>query len=245
MAQEKDLEVKFFDSLLLDKRDQVFTDAALEKITSIIFKYIDIGDENKNLMILDAGCGTGIFTGLLLKRYSDVYGIDIHKRSITMCVNNISKGKFFVSDLEQIGVMDGQFDVITMFGVLHHFKEHDKLISEIYRILKPHGKLIAFEKNMNNPLIWLYRNSKSPFYSKDGETENESPIRYHDIKEKLELYNFSVKRKMVSGLKLKNHYSNLIRRFLFLFNFSEMVFERIDFLKRYWAQHFIIYAIKD
>jgi len=101
------------------------------------------------------------------------------------CIRN-SNVKFYVCDAEEITVAeDSTIDIVVCFGVLHHFVCRDKVLKEIKRILRPSGTLFAFEPNRLNPVMWLYRDPSSPFYSSVGVTPNERPILKKEIEQEL------------------------------------------------------------
>ena len=39
--------------------------------------------------------------------------------------------------------------------VIHHLDDIEKNLSEIYRVLKKNGKILIYEPNKLNPLIWI------------------------------------------------------------------------------------------
>jgi SAM-dependent methyltransferase len=63
---------------------------------------------------------------------------------------------FFVMDAEHTTFEDNTFDIIHCSGCLHHL-DLDAAYKELYRILKPGGKIIAEEGLCHNPIIHWYR----------------------------------------------------------------------------------------
>jgi ubiquinone/menaquinone biosynthesis C-methylase UbiE/choline kinase len=96
---------------------------------------------------LDLGTGTGKIINAVYKTFPDAkcYGIDI---SLDMMSKMENKDKFdlreaFAEDLSCFE--DNTFDLITARMVFHHISNLDKACKEIYRILKPGGRLIVCE----------------------------------------------------------------------------------------------------
>ena len=56
---------------------------------------------------------------------------------------------------EKLPFEDQKFDVILIVDVIHHLDDIKKNINEIKRVLKKGGKLLIYEPNKLNPLIWL------------------------------------------------------------------------------------------
>jgi len=108
-------------------------------IKSLLDKY-----KQKNLSLLDVGCGTGK-TLQLLQNYGNAQGIDIAEQAIAFC----KKRGFTItkSDVMNIQFSENTFDVVTALGVFYHKAVTDDVhgFKEIHRILKPGGKFIIFD----------------------------------------------------------------------------------------------------
>jgi len=101
-------------------------------------KYID-GSIN-NARILDIGCGDGYFLQRL--RCFEKYGID---KSLGDVVE------------DKLNFPDAFFDYVTMLAVIEHLTHPEAILNEIYRVLKPDGKLIiTTPKNVAEHFIKLY-----------------------------------------------------------------------------------------
>lgn len=102
--------------------------------------------------LLDIGCSVGQFLSLAAVRGWDVEGIELNQKAARYCRD---KFKFEVKDklLEDIAYDDGSFDCITLWGVLEHLPDPNGMLKEIYRIMKPSGKLLAFVPNANSLIM--------------------------------------------------------------------------------------------
>lgn len=111
---------------------------------------------------LDYCCGRGIQTIELAKYGADAYGIDISEEEIRTAIRkSIEEGvqeqtTFSVMDAESMDFDDNFFDLICCSGVLHHL-DLKRAYPEIFRVLKPSGKVICVEALGYNPIITLYR----------------------------------------------------------------------------------------
>lgn len=94
--------------------------------------------------ILEVGCGIGNFTKLLSK-YGAVRAIDINTNYITIARKETGlKTKIGSGDIEK-GIYffrSKQFDSIVCLNVLEHIKDEDKALDNLFKLLKPEGKLI-------------------------------------------------------------------------------------------------------
>ena len=53
--------------------------------------------------------------------------------------------EFRIGDVEQLPYEDDTFDVITCSHSFHHYPNKDKAMSEMYRVLKPDGRLMIID----------------------------------------------------------------------------------------------------
>ena len=160
----------FYDNLIIgnevrgvlgkDKRynsDKIIYNKAVDKnYTQVVEPHI-----NKNDRVLDYGCGPGSFLTLTSSLCKNIIGVDIGKKFVEECHNNINKYNinnaetFHISPCKT-GLQDEEFDKIVMVDVIHHLENIDEELLEIQRLLKPKGKLIVFEPNKLNPLMYIW-----------------------------------------------------------------------------------------
>ena len=119
----------------------------------LILKQNEAGE---NLQMLDVGCGDGVTEIFVQKHFPgwQVEGIDISKESISIARSkNITIARFQPFSGTQVPFDDSSFDIVFIAAVLHHidFSLHATIIAEIYRVLKPGGRLYLFEHNPLNP----------------------------------------------------------------------------------------------
>ena len=100
-------------------------------------------DGNKDFMILDYGCGSGILNLLLLlKGYRNVHGVDIvekFNKKILKKLDYYDASFELVKGDDKLPYEDKSFDIITSSLVLEHVENIDHYYSEAARILKPGG----------------------------------------------------------------------------------------------------------
>lgn len=114
---------------------------------------------NHAISILDFGCGDGLMTELVHKVFplAKVSGIDPSAKSIDEAQKSFTKPHFAWFDGARAPFNNQSMDLIFAAGVFHHipFDQHQACINEIFRMLKPGGRLVLFELNPINPLTQL------------------------------------------------------------------------------------------
>ena len=133
--------------------------------------------------VLDIGCGPGIFTQDLLDKSLKVYSVDLSIEMIKRAKQAVNKyqlasnAHFTVSDVSNICFFDGKIDRILCIGVICYLKDYHSLLSEMYRVLKPGGKIIVQIDKIRFPAVYekfvpLYRYLKSKITSKSYDKLN-------------------------------------------------------------------------
>lgn len=99
--------------------------------------------QGQGKIILDAGCGVGVFSRFYSRQGFKVFAIDISDKAV-----DITREGFKVFDLpgtvqpgsvEELPYPDNYFDYLVSNGVIHHTPDTEKSVSEFYRVLKPRG----------------------------------------------------------------------------------------------------------
>ena len=97
----------------------------------------------KNGKLLDVGCGEKIYKSIF--KNNEYIGIDV---KVSGRKKNAKLPDIYF-DGENIPFEDNYFDFIMCTEVLEHCTKPSKLISEIYRVLKPQGRAL-----ITVPFIW-------------------------------------------------------------------------------------------
>lgn len=107
-----------------------------------------------NKRVLDVGCGNGYVLANYAKEGAKTYGIDITSAGIDICRQRFDHlnldGDFRVADAQSLPFEDNFFDCVCSMGVLHHVPDTQLALDEIYRVLKPGGRLIVMFYHKNS-----------------------------------------------------------------------------------------------
>ncbi len=94
-------------------------------------------------LILDAGCGAGRFSEIVLKHNGRVISIDGSSAVFTARKNlNHENSLIIQSDLKQIPIAKDSFDLVFCIGVLQHTQNPKDIVRELLRVLSPGGEVV-------------------------------------------------------------------------------------------------------
>ena len=114
---------------------------------------LDLAVEMSNVKngerILDIGCGTGLLSLKFLKAAECIIdGIDLSEDMLNIWKEKIEqfdlsdRVKIKLGDAAHLEFEDSIFDIVASTVTLHHVKDKQQALNRIYSILKPKGRLI-------------------------------------------------------------------------------------------------------
>jgi ubiquinone/menaquinone biosynthesis C-methylase UbiE len=104
-------------------------------------------EEVRGKSVLDAGCGTGIFSIVFARNGAGrVTGIDISPGSLETARTlkakfGLDNAEFRLQDMLRLPFADNSFDIVWAWGTVHHTTDPFRAISELIRVLRPGGSL--------------------------------------------------------------------------------------------------------
>jgi ubiquinone/menaquinone biosynthesis C-methylase UbiE len=110
----------------------------------------------KGKSIIDAGCGSGYSTELILNEFhpTQLFAFDYMAEQIYLAKKRKIKVDFKVGNMTKIESEDAQYDAIFVFGVIHHIPEWKRALSEALRVLNNRGVLLIFEPKAEFRFTW-------------------------------------------------------------------------------------------
>jgi ubiquinone/menaquinone biosynthesis C-methylase UbiE len=126
-----------------------------------IIARLQLSQFDRPTAILDVGCGTGVLAAhiaLALPR-ATIWGVDLVS---AMLVGGRDRwhaiGERAVpiqGDSERLPFASGSFDVVTCANSFHHYPHQDRAVAEMYRVLKPGGRLLLLDGFRDNIWGWV------------------------------------------------------------------------------------------
>jgi ubiquinone/menaquinone biosynthesis C-methylase UbiE len=142
---------------------------AVLNMNNYVGELLDL-DKNNEKKILDAGCGVGGTSIYLAKKYSNAEftGITVAPGQVKLAKNNskkekLSNVKFILTSFLKTDFPDNYFDGIFALESSSYAENHDVFIDEMYRVLKPGGRLVVIDgfltgRRFNNFTKKVYNN---------------------------------------------------------------------------------------
>ncbi len=119
--------------------------------------------------VLDLASGEGYGSALIARTAFSVVGIDIDEKTVRHAHRKYAGANihFVVGSVTEIPLA-ARFDVVVCFELIEHVQDHDKLLSEIKRLLAPGGMLMI--STPNRPEYRLLEPS-NPYHVKELDFE--------------------------------------------------------------------------
>ncbi len=171
----------------VDKNDIINVEASFQSVTSKIYLLQGVADFFGDLSgkkVLEYGCGLGKNTMLLAKSGADLTTFDLSPRSVEYTnkrakANGVSdRVEAHVAAAEDLPFPSNSFDIVFGQAILHHI-DTPTGAPELFRVVKPGGKVAFTEPLGMNPLLNFAR-EYVPYPHKHTRGEDH-PLKDKDI----------------------------------------------------------------
>lgn len=98
--------------------------------------------------ILDIGCNDGSIGSLLRKKKNIVYGLDIAEHKVKAARKKGIKATTCDIESKRLPYHNDFFDVVLLTDVIEHVFDTDRVLEDIYRVLKKGGMLLITTPNV-------------------------------------------------------------------------------------------------
>jgi ubiquinone/menaquinone biosynthesis C-methylase UbiE len=137
-------------------------------------------------VLLDAGCGAGLFSSIAIKSGAHVIGIDAAYGLLEIARKRNPKNNFLEEDLEDLPFADESFSVVAGFNSFQYAGSFENALLEAKRVLKQNGRIVLgiWDKPGNSDATQILKaigtllpppppGTPGPFaLSEDGKMEN-------------------------------------------------------------------------
>jgi len=147
---------------ILDKLPQAFTELFTGANNPQPFVDLKEGE-----VVLDLGCGAGLdlyFYAKSVGKKGKVYGLDIStdmikKAKANMKSMGISNVEFICGSSDDLPFENDFFDIVASNGIYNLSPDKEKVMAEVYRVLKPGGRTVFCEIVLKDKLSEDIRNN--------------------------------------------------------------------------------------
>ena len=113
--------------------------------------------------VLDVGCGTGTFSAMLVGSNlpARVVGLDYAPAMCEVAARKANQAqasscmRFLTGDAEHLPFRSDSFDAVTCSNSFHHYPHQERAIGEMFRILRPGGRLVVADGFRDNVIGWF------------------------------------------------------------------------------------------
>ena len=147
---------------LFDEWPEAYDKWFTTPIGSLVRKYeaelmLDLLKPKQGEIILDAGCGTGIFTTDILSSGSQVIGLDISLPMLIQAKKKLKEYPFWIilADMLNLPFPGSSFDKVVSVTALEFVEDAKGAIGELFRITKRGGCIVVATLNSLSP--WASR----------------------------------------------------------------------------------------
>lgn len=147
--------------------ERLLTSVYNDNTVKHLHRYAIALDLIKDKTVLDIASGEGYGSNLMSGEAKFVFGVDIDKAVVTLASQKYTQKnlKFIEGSTSAIPLEDHSIDVVVSFETLEHHDEHNEMMTEIKRVLKPDGSLLIStpDKHYYSDL----RNYKNEYHVKE------------------------------------------------------------------------------
>jgi ubiquinone/menaquinone biosynthesis C-methylase UbiE len=128
--------------------------------------------------IIEVCCGAGEACWLLRERVGRAVGVDVSTAMLARARARLpdSRFEFAQGDACRLPVADAIADAAFMLGGVHHVNDRARLFGEVFRVLKPGGRLY-FREPLDDFILWRLARRVIYRLSPTLDAETERPLR--------------------------------------------------------------------
>lgn len=168
--------------------------------------------------VLEVGCGWGdLAVRLRDELAATVVAVDISQRMVQLAREQGVDAR--VGDVRELPFADGEFDCVTANWMLYHVADLDLGISELARVLRPGGRLVAATNGLGHlGELWALvgrdrADEPVRFFAETGEPflrRHFDHVERHDVESAVTFADSAAVRDYISSLVAQRHRAALV-----------------------------------
>ena len=112
----------------------------MRPVYDAVLATLDLGPD---VMLLDVGCGAGMFCALAAARGADVHGLDAAPAMLAVARERVPQGTFQPGEIEELPYGERTFDVVTAFNSLQFANDPANAMREAARVAREAAPVVA------------------------------------------------------------------------------------------------------
>ena len=173
----------------------------------LIYEALNSGRAVHSVLDIGTGTGTSLQEFLKTQSFKRAVGCDFSQGMLGVAKEKFPETPLLAADLHELPFENESFDLVTSSFVLRSVKNMDQFLSEVYRILTPHGRFAFLDLTRpHNSFFWtlLYKPYLTLYLPLVGRAVSKHPQAYqflsqsiqtfiepHRLKEQMERIGFS------------------------------------------------------
>ncbi|MFH2002245.1 MAG: class I SAM-dependent methyltransferase, partial [Planctomycetota bacterium] len=131
---------------------------------------LDMLGGDDGMTVLDLGCGTGVMIDTLAKQFKRIIGLDASWEMMSAIdrsprFERTQPIRLVLGDMQALPFQDQCIERVVCRSILHHTESEAEALQEVFRVLKPGGRLVLAEPMNDNPLLrlarWIVKHGRS------------------------------------------------------------------------------------
>jgi SAM-dependent methyltransferase len=234
---QTETESAYFDALI--ERDGGFDPFTPRGWATLGGCFREVVGSARGLRLLEVGAGTGASQRLYTERCALYVGIDLSPIALRQAAGAHPGYRWARADALRLPFRTASFDVVAFSSVLHHIEDFDAAVAEGARVLRPGGRVFAYDPNVFHPAMAIFRHPRSPLYLSAGVSPNERPLRPTVLRKAFEEAALvDVRQHCQSDVPYRTVAPRLLNAGLALYNVADRLLERSGLAR--WLGTFVV-----
>ncbi|WLR42280.1 class I SAM-dependent methyltransferase [Bacillus carboniphilus] len=139
------------------------------KVDQDLQAYIEKNKDQTEIHVLDLSCGTGLYlekqTTFFKENKMKWYGLDLSEAMLKKAKEKVDHVEYTHGDAENMPFSSGKFDFISNNYAFHHYKNKEKALNEMDRVLKKGGIYKMHNIAIHDMTkLWMYHYFPSTYH---------------------------------------------------------------------------------